>query len=178
MSNEEWKDIEGYEGLYQVSNFGRVRSLGNRSNHKDIKYLTPSGQRYKKVKLYKNSKCKTFVIHRLVAKAFIPNEFNKKEVNHIDGNKDNNNVSNLEWTTREENHFHKCVNGLNSTKEATEKNKIKIVQINSNGETINEFESISEASRKLNLSAANICNVCKGKLKNTKGYIFRYMEVK
>ena len=174
---EKWKDIKGYEGLYQVSNIGRVRSLGNRSNHKGIKYLTPKEERYKRVKLYKNSKGKMFMVHRLVAEAFIPNHFNKKEVNHIDGNKYNNKVVNLEWVTREENHIHKCVNGLNSTKEAVESNKINIIQIDTNGKIINYFESMSEAARKLDLSVANICNVCKGKLKNTKGYIFKYKEV-
>ena len=173
---EIWEDIQGYEGLYQVSNLGRVKSLGDKSNHKTEKFLNFYGDRYKSVKLYKNSKPKMFRVHRLVAEAFIPNPYNKKEVNHIDCNKFNNKVDNLEWVTREENHIHKCANGLNSTKEAVEKNKIKIAQIDNYGEIIKCFGSMSDAARELNLSVANICNVCKGKLKSTKGYIFKYMK--
>ena len=111
---EEWRDIPGYKGLYQVSNLGRIKSLIDKKydlNEKVVKIinrekmlkqnLTKKG--YCNVKLYKNGKGKTYKIHRLVAKTFIPNPENKPQVNHIDGNKQNNCVSNLEWNTNEEN---------------------------------------------------------------------------
>lgn len=102
---EEWRAIAGYEGLYEVSNLGRVRSLkywgGNRVA---ILKQATSKRGYKKIAL--TSEKKTFLIHRLVAQAFIPNPENKPEVNHIDGNKQNNCVNNLEWVTGSENNIH------------------------------------------------------------------------
>ena len=111
---EEWRDIPGYKGLYQVSNLGRIKSLIDKKydlNENVVKIinrerilkqnLTKKG--YCSVKLYKNGKGKTYKIHRLVAEIFIPNPENKPQVNHIDGNKQNNCVTNLEWNTNEEN---------------------------------------------------------------------------
>lgn len=91
---EQWKNISGYEDLYQVSNYGRVRKTNGKNN-----YLTPycRSDGYEQVVLCKNSKTKTIRIHRLVAQAFIPNPSNLPEINHKDENKLNNNVDNLEW---------------------------------------------------------------------------------
>jgi hypothetical protein len=111
---EIWKEIKGYEGLYQVSNLGRVKSLskvkelynGGLYNTKD-KILTPRiSNGYISVSLHKHNKGITKLIHRLVAEAFIPNPEGKPQVNHIDGNKTNNILSNLEWNTRSENIQH------------------------------------------------------------------------
>lgn len=102
---EIWKDIEGYEGFYQISNWGRVKSLKRKGNSKE-RILTASNnntKKYWRVQLSKNDKIKHFAVHRLVALAFIPNPQNLSQVNHKDENKDNNNASNLEWVTAKQN---------------------------------------------------------------------------
>lgn len=125
MEKEIWKNIENYEGLYQVSNLGRVKSLerkvkGKAGYYKVIKekILNPTlnNNGYHLVKLSKQSKCKGITVHRLVANAFIPNIDNKEQVNHIDGVKTNNRVSNLEWNTRSENMCHADNIGLRNIK--------------------------------------------------------------
>jgi hypothetical protein len=114
---EKWKDIKGYEGYYQVSNLGNVKSLdrvvwNGKVFHKRIgKILKPKGDRYYELCLTKQGKLKKVYIHRLVAQAFIPNPNNKAEVNHMDGNKVNNHISNLEWCTSKENKKHAWENG-------------------------------------------------------------------
>ncbi|WP_200411333.1 NUMOD4 domain-containing protein [Virgibacillus salexigens] len=116
--NEIWKQIDGYAG-YEVSNLGRVRSLDREifgGNKRRGKLLKPakSKQGYLYVSLYRNRESKKMRVHRLVAFMFIPNTENKYEVNHINGNKLNNKVNNLEWVTREENNKHAYVTNLNS----------------------------------------------------------------
>jgi hypothetical protein len=120
MTQEIWKSIKGYEGLYEVSNIGKIKSLEKLvSNGKKyilkkerilIKIMSSSGYYY--VNLYKNKKSKVTYIHRIVVENFIPNVENKSQVNHIDGNKKNNCISNLEWCTRIENAQHALKNGL------------------------------------------------------------------
>jgi len=112
---EIWKDIEGYEGIYQVSSLGRVKRLKGVRCKEDrfIKYYLNKG--YCFIFLWKNNKYKAEPIHRLVALAFVPNENNKPQVNHIDGVKINNCVKNLEWNTRSENIKHAYDTGLNKT---------------------------------------------------------------
>lgn len=112
LAGEEWRDIEGYDG-YQVSSFGRVKSLKNCRGCKS-RILRPkiNSNNYLIVTLWENSKVHFYTVHRLVAKAFIPNPFNKPEVNHIDGCKINACASNLEWTTRSENQQHAFDTGL------------------------------------------------------------------
>lgn len=108
MENEIWKDVVGYEGLYEVSNTGKVRNNKTKINKSII--LDTKG--YVRVVLYRNGKPIFKRVHRLVAKAFIANHLNKLQVNHIDGNKNNNYVSNLEWVTNQENMTHAIKNGL------------------------------------------------------------------
>lgn len=114
---EIWKDVEGFERFYQVSNKGRVKSLerttshGHRLSERILKHALTGNSGYPFVGLCKGNTRLLRTIHRLVADAFIINEDNKREVNHIDCNKLNNNVENLEWTTPRENMIHARVNG-------------------------------------------------------------------
>lgn len=120
---EEWRDIKGYEGLYQVSNCGRIKSLSRLIYNVGHGYTKRSSERIKKlgthtkgylqVQLCKNGANKTIKVHRLVAQAFIPNPNNFLQVDHIDGDKTNNHVTNLEWVTNTENHKRKMCMGLN-----------------------------------------------------------------
>ena len=125
---EIWKDINGYEGLYQVSNLGRVRSLNRyvnsaiKNNNKVIRKgkilkFNSNWNNYLQVNLSKCGKEKMFAVHRLVALTFIPNPNNLSQVNHIDGNKFNNSVNNLEWCTAKENINHSWKLGLSKSYE-------------------------------------------------------------
>ena len=163
---EIWKDIEGYEGLYQVSNLGRVKSLGNNKLRKE-KLLKPFKNEYGYllVTLCKNSKNKKFKIHRLVASVFIENPNNYEEINHIEECKTNNNVINLEWCNHKYN-----MNYGNCSKRSTEKRKKAIYCL----ENDTLFKSITECAKELNLPISTIINVLKGRQKQAKGYTFRY----
>lgn len=177
---EIWKDVVGYEGLYQVSNIGRVKSLDmilpyERHNKKATrirrgKLLTFSktNSGYLRVIMANNGIHKLILVHRLVAQAFIPNQLNKREVNHINGNKTDNRVENLEWVSSSENKIHAFKNKLY-------KSEKPIYQIK-NGKIINKFESGMDIKRKLGLSPQNIGKVCLGKRKSAYGYQWRYKE--
>lgn len=190
---EIWKDIKGYEGLYQISSFGNVKSLDryiiNKNGDKQYfpgKYLTQGiSDSYLKVTLSKNNKQRTFRVHILVARAFIPNPENKPEVNHIDGNKKNNKVNNLEWNTRSENELHAYRNGLakpsNKQKQAVakyakENYSKKVVQYSLNGEFIKEWNSMHDVWRELGIRPSYICRCCKGLRNQTYGYIWKYKQ--
>jgi hypothetical protein len=183
---EIWKDIKGYEGLYQVSNRGRVRRIffiNNVTEKEKIKVLTPlkHNHGYLSVSLCKNGKQKMRLIHRLVAQAFIENKFNKKEINHINGNKKDNRVENLEWVTRKENMEH-VINVLKyhlgpvGKFGADSKRAIPVLMIDKEtNEVIKRFGSIIDGARYLNLTkSGDIVNCCKRKLKSSHGYIWRY----
>lgn len=188
--NEIWKDVKGYEGLYVVSNLGRVKRV--RSGRIRTQKIAKNG--YCQVNLSKNNQVKFYLVHRLVANAFIPNPNNLPQVNHKDENKTNNYIENLEWCTQSYNNLlgtgterqnysrHKNDpqglsweralkirdknNNVNSSK--------RVYQYDKKGNLIAIFKSISEASRKLGISAGHICNCCKGIRNIANGYKFYY----
>lgn len=152
VQKEIWKDVIGYEGLYQVSTFGRIKGLlrkVKRGNH----YITIpqriineviSYKGYCEVRLAKSGSKNPKVLHRIVALHFIPNPHNKPQVNHIDGNKLNNCVSNLEWVTNQENIDHSWKIGLRS-KDISERSKLRSIEI-LDTETGIFYNSIKEVS--------------------------------
>ena len=112
---EEWKEIKGFEGAYLISNKGNVLSIprrGSKGQEPTLRKISYTHDGYAKVRLLHNGKDRTMRIHRLVAEAFIPNPENKETVNHIDGNKKNNEICNLEWANRSEQMEHAYKNGL------------------------------------------------------------------
>lgn len=178
---EIWKDIEGYDGLYQVSNTGRVRSFIKWKDRisETPRILKQARQKtgYLFVGLSKDSNVKYERIHRLVAKAFLDNPENKPEVNHIDGDKTNNNLFNLEWATRSENGKHSYRMGLNWFSEKQYEKimeRAKPVQQTKNGNVIGEYESAADAHRKTGICRQNISKCCSGTLKTAGGYCWRY----
>ena len=172
--NEEWRDVVGYEGIYEVSNKGRVRTHKHKTTYTKkhgvrhwkqlyLKDKTPNG-RDVRVALWKNGKPKDFLVHRLVAFAFIPKIEGKNCINHIDGNPKNNSVENLEWCTHLENNRHAFETGLITT-------NMKVKLINHLGIEY-EFNSLSKAGAFLGRSHGYVSNKLKknaSKLTDTNG---------
>ena len=173
---ETWKDIAGYEEKYQISNIGRVR---NKTTKKILKKrIGTSG--YYKVNLYSNKQVKTIEVHRLVAETFIENPKNKNEVNHIDGNKLNNNINNLEWVTHKENIEHAWKTKLfEPVREASRKygknnpNAKKVYQMKNNI-IIGVFDTIKEAATRTNTNKTNIGKCCNSKRRTANGFEWRF----
>lgn len=171
---EVWKDVKGYEGLYQVSNYGKIKTYYSKIPRLKKTFFDKDG--YKKVSLQKNKKPKKFFVHRLVAIAFISNPKNKLEVNHIDGNKQNNYVFNLEWCTRSENELHAYKHGLINTDAVKKANSKPVIQIDKkNNEIIKTHSSIRGAEKDTGICTTSIINCCKEKTKTAGGYIWRYL---
>lgn len=176
---EEWKSIFGFEGLYEVSSEGRVRSLGNDKSRK-TKILRPvkdSGG-YLRVNLCKNGEVKKFRVHRLVAEAFIPNPFNKPQVNHKTEDKTQNSVDCLEWVTCKENQNYGSRNERISKAHINHPKRSKpVIQYTKEGEFVAEYPSASEAERQTGIKQGNISACCNGKLKSAGDYYWRYAKV-
>lgn len=164
---EEWKDVVGYEGLYQVSNLGKVRS-----HYKDkwrIISDCTTKYGYKVVLLYKDKKRTQSRVHRLVAEAFISNPQNYPYINHKDENPANNCVENLEWCTAKYNS-----NYGTATKRRTEKLMIPILMFDIDGNILKAFNSIVDAERELKYNHECISRCCSGKILSYKNCIWLY----
>ena len=163
---EIWKDVNGYEGLYQVSNLGNVKSLGNNKSRKE-KILKPIVQKsgHLMVQFCKEGKLKGYLIHRLVAEAFIPNPLKLPCVNHKDENPSNNSLENLEWCTVQYN-----TNYGTAIKRRVEKRSIAIYCI----ELDKVFLSSQEAYRITGVYQSNINKCLKGKINTAGGYHWKY----
>lgn len=169
---EEWRDVPGYEGFYQVSNLGRVKSMPNRSNHKGSMILSLSVVNgYMHVGLSKNAEQKICKVHRLVAAAFISNPRNLPQVNHKNGNKSDNRVENLEWVTAKENTKHAHLTGLAHAQKGVENSRsLKIVQLSMDGEEIARYVGTREAERKTGAYHSNISRCLNGKARSAGGF--------
>lgn len=198
MEQEElWKHVVGYEGLYEVSNYGNIRSLDRIVVYSDgrthkynscvIKQFKNKGYLY--VRLSKNNKSSWEKVHRLVAKSFIDNPYNKPCIDHINGDKTDNKVTNLQWVTYEENMNNPItkkkmsfirLNGLSDKIIQSKKDKgiiKKVYQFSLDGKLLNTYESIADANRATNIFASSICECCRGKrgFSHAGGFIWSYI---
>lgn len=179
---EIWKDIEGYEGKYQISNFGRVKSLNyKRANCQKVLKECVGSKGYLSACLCKNGIAKYYLIHRLVAKSFLDNPKKYPEINHLDGNKQNNKVNNLEWCTRKQNVEHSIKNKLRKSKYGKDNPTSSIIyQIDiKTNEIINVFYGGGDIKRKTNFkNPSSILKCCKhNKNYNTAyGYKWEYAK--
>ena len=191
---EIWRDIPEFEGYYEISNLGRVKTKA-RNIKKFLKYNyhnQPIKERiikqrltqgYPSVSLWKDRKLYNKTLHRLLAKAFIPNPNNYPVVNHIDGNKLNNSLDNLEWCTHQHNTNEAYRLGLNniSKKQIEQIRKLgyksgkKVAQMDLEGNIIKIYNSGRQASLELGISQGNISLCCNGKKEKTNGYKWKYI---
>ena len=190
---EIWKPVVGYEGIYEVSNLGNVRSLNYRHTN-TIKALSPSINKdgYIRVHLWKNCKGKVLAVHRLVAEAFVPNPNNKPQIDHINTDKTNNTVwlnedgsvnyekTNLRWVTKKENINNPLtIKHLSETKIGNENAKSTyraVLQYTKDGKLIKEWASMNSAARELKINKTGIYSCCNGinRTKSYGGYVWRY----
>lgn len=174
--NENWKDIKGFEGLYQVSDLGRIKSLARTRKNKNesvsivkeiIKKPTPNPRGYSIIQLHKKSERKYFSVHRLVAEAFVPKIKHKHYVNHKNCIKGDNRAANLEWCTHKENIAHSWANGLSYVhrgenhchSKLTDKDVIKIKSMLESKKYMQK-----EIAEKYKVSRSVICNIANGKI--------------
>lgn len=168
-SNKEiWIPIKGYEGRYSVSNFGNIAS--HRGGKYRILRLRTSPKGYPRVNLAKNGELKTFCVHALVAKHFLPNPNGLTEINHKDENKLNNMVENLEWCTRSYN-----VNYGTRTERQRLRVSKGVIQYDNKGVAIAEYDSLTKASGTVGISVQHIAACCKKKYPYAGGFIWRYL---
>ena len=184
MMEEIWKAVEGYEGIYEVSNLGQVRSLdkeqpvfgdkGVKIRQGIIKRHNIGRTGYHYVMLVKDGIAKNHRVHRLVANAFVPNPDNLPEVNHKDENKANNRADNLEWCTSKYNANY----GTRNERKAEGKRR-PVLQLDKDGNVIREYASVTEAAEAVGSSSSHISRCCLGTVKGhktVKGFYWKYKE--
>lgn len=179
---EIWKDIKEYEGLYQVSNKGNIRSLdrivshNNRKGNRILKGRVLScwydKYNYARITLSKNGKVCKYLVHYIVASTFIPNPENKPYIDHIDTNPSNNSIENLRWVTQKENINNKLtiekMSGVNNHSSKP------VLQFSKEGELLKKWNCIMDIERELNICNSSISGVCKGKHKTAGDYKWCY----
>ena len=185
MKIEIWKDVKGYEGLYQVSNLGRVKSYDKKVIQKHywsgemvihtykgrMMALQTQNNGYIIANLTKNKRQRKHLVHRLVATAFLQKEVGKDYINHLDNNPANNRVDNLEWCTQSEN-----IKYAYNNKTKIPPHMKRIYQIDSDGNIVNEFYSMKEAERQTDIKSANISKCCREIRNYAGGYKWKYAE--
>lgn len=180
VENEIWKDIPNYEGIYQASNLGRVKSLerinarGHRLKEKILK--TGINRGYYRVQLWKNSKARFYYVHRLVWIAFNGPIPECLQVNHISERKSENRLSNLNLMTPKENCNWGSRNERMAKKQINGKKSKPVLQFTLEDILIKEYLSATQVERELGFGQSNICNCCNGKLKTAYGYKWKYKE--
>ena len=192
MMEEIWKDIEGYEGIYQVSNLGRVRSLDryytkpHPRNGVPTKYFKRGSiitnhtlrNGYTNVMLKFEGGKKNFMVNRLVAKAFVPGYFEGADVNHKDCNRQNNHADNLEWMTRRDNLMYNNDKNASAMEQIHRSQRKPIIQMTMDGEYIREWPSIYAAHLALGLDSKSISGACRQRygMKTCGGYRWKFKE--
>ena len=187
---EYWKDVKGYEGYYQVSNKGNVRGVDRIVRHSGcftrihkgrmiLQNLDGSG--YPQLGLYKDGVCRKRHVHRIVALAFMEINLDKSEVNHIDENKTNNNLSNLEWCTKKENNNYgtkiQRTTAHTNYKSIALKNSKPVIQYDINRNEVKRWGSLAEIYKEKGYSTGNISICCNGKYKKPLyGFYWEYEE--
>lgn len=186
LPNEEWRDVIGYEGLYMVSNLGRVKRLSYVMKNVSGSYVVPeklrsiqtNPQGYSSLVLWKNNKHHVVTVHRLVAMAFIPNPNNYPHINHLDSDRANPKADNLEWCTRSHNmrwayDTNNMRSKLNPPRGEEHHRSVRVAMISKSGEQIKTFACISDAAREIGVVVGSISNCINGKSKSSGGYIWK-----
>lgn len=175
--NEFWREIDGFSN-YRISSFGKIKNVKTNK----ILSLQKASNNYVKVHLWKDNCDNYMFLHRLLAETFIPNPNNYKVVNHIDGNKYNNSLCNLEWCTHSENLKHAYNTNLRSItenckekmRENGKKRRKSVVQYDLQGKKIGVYESLSLASKITNIPASTISRHCRNKVEKANKYTWRF----